>query len=55
MRATLFTLLLLVVLAGCQSGEELTACKGPAFALNTGHWQPTPADVQTSTQTVQGQ
>lgn len=55
MKTILLPLLLLAGLAGCQSGEELAACKGPAFALNAGHWQPTPADVQTSTQTVQGQ
>jgi len=48
-------LLLLVALAGCQDGEKLAECKGPAFPLNTGHWQPTPADLEARTQTVQGQ
>jgi type IV secretion system protein VirB7 len=55
MRTLFFPLLLLMALAGCQSGEELAVCKGPAFALNTGHWQPTDADLAASTQTVQGQ
>lgn len=48
-------LLLTLALAGCQSGEKLADCKGPVFALNTGHWQPTTADLEPGTQTVQGQ
>ena len=33
-------------LAACSSAEVLATPKGPAFALNAGHWQPTPADLQ---------
>jgi len=37
----------LVALAACSNGEPLAACKGPVFQLNTGHWQPSPADLTT--------
>lgn len=40
-------LLLLLSLAACGSKEPLAVCKGPIFALNTGHWQPTPTDLTT--------
>ena len=36
----------LIGLAGCSSAEVLAKPKGPAFALNTGRWQPTAADLQ---------
>ena len=35
-----------VVLAACSGGESLTACKGPVFQLNAGHWTPTPVDLK---------
>lgn len=43
---TLVTLLVLIGLAACSSAEQLATPSGPAFALNTGHWQPTSADLQ---------
>jgi type IV secretion system protein VirB7 len=46
MRRLIF--LLLLSLAACGSQEPLAACKGPVFALNTGHWTPTPADAVTT-------
>jgi type IV secretion system protein VirB7 len=46
-------LFLLVALAGCQAGEKLADCKGEAFALNQGHWQPTSADLEACSKTVQ--
>ena len=42
--------LLLIALWGlsaCSDGEELATCHGPIFALNTGRWQPQPADLRT--------
>jgi hypothetical protein len=42
----LITLAALFGLAGCSNSEVLAAPKGPIFALNTGHWQPTAADLQ---------
>jgi hypothetical protein len=42
----LVTLIVLIGLAACSSAEELATPTGPAFALNTGHWQPTSADLQ---------
>ena len=39
-------LVALVGLAACSEGEELATCKGPPFALNTGRWQATSADLQ---------
>ena len=48
MRLTI--LFLLLALAGCGSQEPLAACKGPVFSLNTGHWQPTPADLNVPAQ-----
>ena len=42
----LVALIALIGLAACSSAEVLATPKGPAFALNTGHWQPTPADLE---------
>jgi hypothetical protein len=36
----------LIGLAGCSSAEVLATPTGPAFALNTGHWQPTSTDLE---------
>jgi hypothetical protein len=36
----------LIGLTGCTGAETLATPTGPAFALNTGHWQPTAADLQ---------
>lgn len=49
-----FLFVLLMGLAGCQAGEPLADCKGPAFALNPGHWQATAADLKACSPTVQG-
>jgi len=38
-------LTLLVALAACSNGEDLASCKGPFFQLNTGHWEPAPAEL----------
>lgn len=54
MKASPFFFLLLIGLAGCQSGEPLAECKGPPFALNPGHWQPTAADLKACSTTVKG-
>jgi Outer membrane lipoprotein virB7 len=43
---TFLILIALLSLAGCSGAEVLATPKGPAFALNTGRWQPTPADLQ---------
>jgi type IV secretion system protein VirB7 len=43
---TLVTLIALAALSACTNSEVLATCKGPIFALNTGHWQPTKADLQ---------
>jgi hypothetical protein len=42
----LMTLIVLVGLTACSNAEVLAKPRGPVFALNTGHWQPTPADLQ---------
>lgn len=42
---TLAILATLIGLTACSTGE-LATCKGPAFALNTGRWQASPADLQ---------
>jgi hypothetical protein len=36
----------LVGLAACSNAEVLAKPRGPVFALNTGHWKPTSADLQ---------
>lgn len=43
---TLMTLFALIGLTACSGAEVLATPTGPAFALNTGHWQPTPADLE---------
>ena len=43
---TLVTLFALIGLTACSSAEVLATPTGPAFALNSGHWQPTPADLE---------
>ena len=45
MRA-LVTLIALTGLAACSNAEVLATPTGPAFALNAGHWQPSPADLE---------
>jgi hypothetical protein len=42
-------LAVLIGLGACSHTEELAMCKGPAFALNTGHWEPAQADLQLPT------
>jgi type IV secretion system protein VirB7 len=42
---SLIVILILGLLAGCSSGEDLAACKGPVFQLNTGKWDPAPSDL----------
>ena len=46
MMKTLVILLALIGLTGCSDAGVLAAATGPAFALNAGHWQPTPADLE---------
>ena len=45
----LFRMLLIIItfglLAGCSNPDPLAVASGPLFALNAGHWQPTPRDV----------
>ncbi len=43
---TLVILAALVGLAACSHTEVLATPTGPVFALNTGHWQASPADLQ---------
>ena len=43
---TLVILAALLGLAACTNTEVLATPKEPVFALNTSHWQPTPADLQ---------
>ena len=33
------------LLAGCSNPDPLAVASGPLFALNAGHWQPTPGDL----------
>jgi hypothetical protein len=44
--ARLLRLLLIIItfglLAGCSNPDPLAVASGPLFALNAGHWQPTP-------------
>lgn len=42
---TILLLATLLGLAACSTAETLAVPKGPAFALNTGRWQPTPTDL----------
>jgi hypothetical protein len=39
------TALILLALSAC-GGHELASCKGPAFALNPGNWQPSADDLK---------
>ena len=52
----LFRLLLIIItfglLAGCSNPDPLAVASGPVFALNAGHWQPTPQDLATPPQVV---
>ena len=45
----LFRMLLIIIafglLAGCSNPDPLAVASGPLFALNAGHWQPTPQDL----------
>jgi hypothetical protein len=43
---SILTILALFGLTACSNSEVLATPKGPVFALNTGHWQPSPADLQ---------
>ncbi len=43
---TLVTLIALNALTACSNSEVLATCKGPVFALNAGHWQPSAADLK---------
>jgi uncharacterized lipoprotein YajG len=43
---TLAILAALFGLAACSHTEVLATPTGPVFALNTGHWQASPADLQ---------
>ena len=36
----------LIILTACSGTETLAIPTGSVFALNTGHWQPAPADFQ---------
>lgn len=38
-------LLFLAALTACISHDPLPKCHGPIFQMNTGHWQPTKADL----------
>ncbi len=34
------------LLAGCSNPDPLAVASGPVFALNAGHWQPSPHDLE---------
>ncbi|RWX08458.1 type IV secretion system lipoprotein VirB7 [Rhizobium hidalgonense] len=36
---------LLLTLAACSTSDPVATCKGTAFQLNTGRWQPTTSDL----------
>jgi hypothetical protein len=44
-----FRILLIIatfgVLGGCTNPDPLAVAAGPIFALNAGHWQPSPQDL----------
>ena len=42
----------LLVLGACSSSHELAVAKGPLFALNAGHWHPSPLDLTLVTTTT---
>ncbi|MBY5413383.1 type IV secretion system lipoprotein VirB7 [Rhizobium leguminosarum] len=39
------SLFLFLALAACKTSDTLATCKGAAFQLNAGRWQPTTADL----------
>jgi len=41
-----FFLIALLSFSGCSSMQKPAEAKGPLFALNPGHWQPTPQDLK---------
>ncbi|MBO9136610.1 type IV secretion system lipoprotein VirB7 (plasmid) [Rhizobium sp. B230/85] len=41
-----FLVILSLCLASCQTNDKLASCSGPIFPLNTGRWQPSPADLK---------
>ena len=43
---TIVILAALIGLTACSAAETLAKPTGPTFALNTGRWQPSPADLQ---------
>jgi type IV secretion system protein VirB7 len=43
---TVMLLAALIGLTACSAAETLAKPTGPAFALNTGRWQPSTADLQ---------
>jgi len=45
-------IVLLLALAGCQSGPHQAKCKGRSFALNPNHWQPARHDVKAEAQSI---
>lgn len=42
----LLPLFIFIVLAGCQTTDKLAKCKGPAYGLNSEHWEPTRQDLK---------
>ncbi|MFA1625902.1 type IV secretion system lipoprotein VirB7 [Rhizobium mongolense] len=40
-----FSLFLFLALAACKTSDTLATCKGAAFQLNVGRWQPTATDL----------
>ena len=47
---TVMILAALIGLTACSAAETLAKPTGPAFALNTGRWQPSTADLQLPSQ-----
>ncbi len=39
------SLFLFLALAACKTSDTLATCKGAAFQLNVGRWQPTATDL----------
>lgn len=46
-------ILTLGLLSACSSPDPLAVASGPVFALNVGHWQPTPRDMSAPPAVVQ--
>jgi hypothetical protein len=40
-----FLFVALLGFAGCANTDPLATASGPVFALNAGHWQPSPQDL----------